>query len=260
MNRNAKPTFADYEIGPDFDRARSQIATPFQYLDIDLTNAGTNVVYPIAGDFIYVDAASTGTATLEINNQYNDPAAPFLIQANFALNAVFKQIKLSWSAQVSKKIRLMYSTGERVIPTSSGVSAVTISGTPTVQLSNGIKDPEQYNLSFKQYTACAALTPETILAPASNTNGAYLLRAKANSYSSGSSLQTAFIAKSSAPTSMTDGDVLDSSLWVTETGWTAVNEINTPIFVPSGIGIYFLTNVAISAGPNSFRSALIKKL
>jgi hypothetical protein len=117
--------FKDYERGPSFDRARSQIATPFQYLDIDLDTATSNQIVNVSGDFLYVDAASTGAVTLELNNQYNDPSAPFYAQPGFGLAALFKQLKLSWSAQPGKFIRLMYSTGDRVVPTNS----TTINGT-----------------------------------------------------------------------------------------------------------------------------------
>jgi hypothetical protein len=119
------PLFNGYEAGPDFDRARSMIATPFQYTDVDLSTAGVNVVLPIAGDFIYLDPAYNGVVTIELNNQYNDAAAPFQANAGWALQAVFKQVKLSWAAQAGKKVRLMYSTGERVVPAFSAQLNVT---------------------------------------------------------------------------------------------------------------------------------------
>lgn len=108
-----------FEQGPSFDRARSQIATPFQYIDIALDAAASNQIVNVAGDFLYVDAGSTGAVTLELNNQYNDPSAPFYVQPGFGLAALFKQLKLSWVSQPGKFVRLMYSTGDRVVPTNS---------------------------------------------------------------------------------------------------------------------------------------------
>lgn len=117
--RDKQRQFNTWENGPDFDRARTQIATPFQYVDIKLDVATVNQIVNISGDFLYVDASSTGSVTLELNNQYNDASAPFYASAGFGLNALFKQVKLSWVAQAGKKVRIMYSTGDKVVPTNS---------------------------------------------------------------------------------------------------------------------------------------------
>jgi hypothetical protein len=117
--REQQRQFNTWENGPDFERARTQIATPFQYVDIALDVATSNQIFNISGDFIYVDASSTGVVTLELNNQYNDASAPFQASPGFGLNALFKQVKLSWAAQVGKKVRILYSTGDKVVPTNS---------------------------------------------------------------------------------------------------------------------------------------------
>lgn len=117
--RDKQRQFNTWENGPDFDRARTQIATPFQYIDIALDVLSVNQLYNISGDFLYVDASSTGSVTLELNNQYNDASAPFYASPGFGLNALFKQVKLSWVAQAGKKVRIMYSTGDKVVPTNS---------------------------------------------------------------------------------------------------------------------------------------------
>lgn len=109
-----EPTF---EKGPDFNRAASQIATPFEYQDFALDTATSNLVVNLSGDFLFCDASSTGIVTLELNNQYNDPAAPFQVSAGFGLNGLFKQVKMTWASQPGKKIRLMWSTGYRIVPT-----------------------------------------------------------------------------------------------------------------------------------------------
>lgn len=117
--RDKQRQFNTWENGPDFDRARTQISTPFQHIDIALDVATANRIVNISGDFLYLDASSTGQVTLELNNQYNDASAPFYASPGFGLNALFKQIKLSWVAQPGKKVRIMYSTGDRVVPTNS---------------------------------------------------------------------------------------------------------------------------------------------
>jgi hypothetical protein len=149
-----EPTF---EKGPNFDRARSMIATPFEYVDIDMSAAGSNQIFNVSGDFLFVDGSSTGVATLEVNNQYNDPAAPFQVQAGFGLQCLFKQIKLSWAAQDGKKLRILYSTGARVVPTN--VMQVSINSAPRSTFVNAQK----------------TVTNASAQLLAGNTNRAYLL-------------------------------------------------------------------------------------
>jgi len=131
------PQAAAWENGPDFSRASSQLASPFEYYDVALDTATSNSILNVSGDFLYVDASSTGIATMEINNQYNDPAAPFLIQSGFAFAGLFKQLKLSWGAQPGKKIRLMYSTGSRIVPTN--VMQIALNSAPRSSFAQSLK-------------------------------------------------------------------------------------------------------------------------
>lgn len=229
--------FNGYEQGPDFDRARSQIATPFQYVDIALDVAASNQVYNVSGDFLYVDASSSGVATLELNNQYNDPSAPFYIQAGFGLNALFKQVKLSWAAQAGKRIRLMYSTGDRVVPTNS----TTINGTVTT-VNNGFS----YGASYKSSTLMAGSTPDLVFNAASNPNGAVIWRGSFISRQGNTASGAAFIAKATAPGTVIDGDVIlaTDSIGVDGVNYNYNGRLETPIRVPAGKGVYYITGFA----------------
>lgn len=135
--------FSKFSPGPDFERAREQIATDFESVDIDLTNAGVNVDLNIGGDYLYLDpdpggimaaggVSIAGFVSIELNNQYASPKAPFFAQAGFAIQALFTRLKLNWPAQPGKKARIMYSTGARVVPTNSqtinGVVSIVDSG------------------------------------------------------------------------------------------------------------------------------------
>lgn len=236
MQRN----FNGYEQGPDFDRARSMIATPFQYVDIALDVAGVNASYNVSGDFLYVDASSTGTATLELNNQYNDPSAPFQISAGFGLQALFKQLKLTWTAQAGKRLRLMYSTGDKVVPTNS----TTISGSVSV-----VQTGYSYTNSHQAYSGMAANTPATIFTPAANVKGAIVVAAQIQTHNpSGVSVM---IAKNAAPASITDGDVILAQL--NSAAYIPASQLQTPIFIAAGLGLYTICNVAET---NGFRAAL----
>lgn len=246
MQRNQHP-FNGLEQGPDFDRARSMIATPFQYVDIALDVAGVNQIFNVSGDFLYVDASSTGVVTLELNNQYNDPSAPFQVSAGFGLQALFKQLKLTWTAQAGKRIRLMYSTGDKVVPTNS----TTISGGVVVSQSGYV-----YASSYKSITALAANTPETVFTPAANVNGATLWRASFVSVNAAFP-SAAFLAKNAAPATILDGDVIVAvdGIAATAAVQLAYGKLEAAIHIPAGKGLYYIASTAEVAA-SVMRSAL----
>lgn len=238
--------FNDYEQGPDFERARTQIATPFQYVDIALDVATANAVYDVSGDFLYVDASSTGVLTLELNNQYNDPAAPFYCQPGFAIQCLFKQIKLSWASQPGKKVRLMYSTGASVVPAFAAVVNIG-SGAVSVVGDVSIKSAGYaYSGAYKSATALAANTPDVVFLPAANVNGAVVYDAGFYfNIASGVSVGACFIAKSSAPGSIIDGDVIcaiDGPGSVTS--FASRGGLRNAVKIPAGKGLYYIAGTA----------------
>lgn len=243
-----EPTF---EKGPDFNRARSQIATPFQYIDIALDVATSNSIVNISGDFLYVDPSSTGIATLELNNQYNDKAAPFYIQSGFALQAMFKQVKLSWAAQAGKFIRLLYSTGDRVVPAFS--AALQITG--SVQVRDG---GDVYDTNHISNANLAANTPQAVFVAAGNTNGILVISARGFGYNAASGSNLVLIAKATAPASITDGSVICSGIWTS----SACSEVDLkrPVIVPAGLGLYWINSIADTSTTPTLRSVLYKNL
>lgn len=98
-----------------------------------------------------------------------------------------------------------------------------------------------YGTAYKSNTALAANTPETILAPASNTNGAIVWKAGFMSHTGGTA-GASILAKSSAPTSTTDGDVIASPesfiLQVGGVSQMCAGKIERPVFISAGKGIY----------------------
>lgn len=233
------------EQGPDFDRARTQIATPFQYIDIPLDTAASNQIYNVSGDFLYLDASSTGTVTLELNNQYNDAAAPFQASAGFGLNALFKQLKISWTAQAGKKVRLMYSTGDRIVPTNS----TTINGTVTTT-DNGVLP----GAVFVSNAALAAGATETVFLPAANVNGAVIHAVDGHTQSAASQI-CALLAKSAAPANYADGRPVCGPAVCTTTGITPgwqPYRLARSIRIPAGLGLYFYSQALENGAP--FRS------
>jgi hypothetical protein len=112
---------------PSFDRARLGLYTPFRLEKINLGDAaGASAlgdVRNIAGDFLYIDPASThlaGSMTIEMNDATSSDLAPMTANPGFATNAVFKQVKFRYTTQPGKIAFVLYSTGYSVIPTFSG--------------------------------------------------------------------------------------------------------------------------------------------
>jgi hypothetical protein len=243
------PNWNDYSQGPDFDRARIGIATPFQYYDIDLTTAAENRMIDISGDFLYFDTADgfDGIITLELNNEHNAPLAPFTGRQGFALNALFKRIKCSWAAQPGKKVRIMYSTGERVIPALTG----TIDVTNTVQTD---VEPRVYGSAYKSYVELAANTPDTVFTQAANVNGAIVHRCHffhANGGGAGC-VNVGFYSRTAPPASPVDGDYIcgvDSASGVSSAAAAYTGKLETAIYIPPGKGLWFISEL-----PETFAS------
>jgi len=262
--RGTPPKFHDYETGTDFDRARSQIATPFLSITLALDTAQTTpLVLPISGDFLYFDAnASQGNVTLEVNNQYADQEAPFYCQPGFALHAEFKQVKLTWTAQVGKVCRILYSTGQQVIP--AFAAQISLAGTSNVQAPSapgtslgfavspfGIT----YGASYKSNTALAANTADTVFIAASNVNGAIIWDASFYTATSGAwSIGVGFVAKNAAPSTIIDGDViLGPTSGPSGAGYPISGKLNQPVRIAPGKGLYFINS---SAETSAYRSVL----
>lgn len=114
----------------------------------------------------------------------------------------------------------------------------------------------RYASSYKSNTALAANTAETVFSAASNTLGAWVWTANFmhNVVAPGS----AFVAKTSAPTTVLDGDViLSGDTTAYNANYYESGSLKTPIFIPAGKGLYFI-NTALAAG--AMRSCLFTLL
>lgn len=232
----------------DFERARQQISTPFDYLDVDLSIARDNEILQCAGDFLYIDLVSSGEATLELNNQHEAQKAPFHVIKGFALNATFKQLKFSNVAQAGAMMRIMFSTGDRVTPATSQTQ---ISGNVTT-----LEDGLVYGASFKSNAALAANTPEVVFTAGSNPNGAVVYDARFITTKAGGIC--ALLAKATAPTSVTDGDcILSPDYYQNAANVQDAGKLIKPIKIPAGKGLYFIDSGAQTL---AMRSVLYKLL
>lgn len=249
--KNPPPSFNGYEQTTDFERARTQFSTPFDYLDVALDNAISNLTLPIAGDFLYIDTAFDGIATIELNNEHSAPKAPFKVQAGWAIQAIFKQVKFSCAAQTGKKIRFMFSTGERVVPANS--ASVVISNTITT-----IEDGFTYGSNYKSVTALGINAPDTIFTPGANLNGAVVEYASFLSIGAAGTYGS-ILAKSSAPVSNIDGDVIVPTQDFAGFGASYIQKglMQKPVKIAAGKGLYF---IASTAETSAMRSVLYNLL
>ena len=102
----------------------------FTYFDRSLTAGLTDVIIESPGDFLYIDQASTGVVSVELNMRQGGTLAPILLAAGGSIECDFASIKLTASAQLGKTVRIVVGNGARiksggtVNPSSNVVSVV----------------------------------------------------------------------------------------------------------------------------------------
>jgi hypothetical protein len=236
------PKWRGYEPpASDFERARTLLATPFQQWNLDLTNAGDQVLDGVSGDFLYVDTdpvSSNGVATLQLNVQQDAPVAPFYIQPGFAIAAVFKRIRVTWSAQPGKKLRLLFSTGERVVPANS--AQVNIVNTVPVQ-----DQGYTYGVAFRSTTAMGvANTPENIWTAGANLAGAVVWDAEIAFENAVVHTFETLLAKATAPATVIDGDVILQVALPVANQPVNSQKLQRPVRIAAGKRLDRIANVA----------------
>jgi hypothetical protein len=124
--------FSGFERGPDFDRARTRVATRLQGITIDFATPcpAEGVVFNVAGDFLYLDLQSTDSVYVELNSDSPNISPAVELSPGTGVDALFSSIRVYWQA-TSGTALLVYATGDRIRPQSS---ATTIVGTTDVNL------------------------------------------------------------------------------------------------------------------------------
>lgn len=224
----AGPEYNDYEqpAPGEFYRARSQIVTMWRKVTIDLSVAESNHIEEVTGDFIYCDMSSTGTlATVEFNNQMADEAGGFQANGGWWHRGPFTRLKLSWTAQPGRFVKLLYSTGLEV-DAGLGLVQVTQQGNP-------------YGAANSGNALIPAGGTVQIFSAAQNVNGAVLWNAQMLTGSLAANL-LALMAKATAPTSSADGDAY---LFASAAAGSFANGplLPMPIRVPAGKGLFIFS-------------------
>lgn len=86
----------------------------FTYFDRSLSSGLTDVIIESPGDFLYIDQASTGVVSVELNMRQGGTLAPILLAAGGSIECDFASIKLTASAQLNKTVRIVVGNGARI--------------------------------------------------------------------------------------------------------------------------------------------------
>jgi hypothetical protein len=109
------------------------------------------------------------------------------------------------------------------------------------------EDVIRYATSYKTATVGAANTAVNIFTAAANTNGAVIWAATIIT-SAGAAVCATLLAKATAPASTIDGDVYLAAAAAAAT-IAASAELQNPVFVPAGLGLYHICDVLETAKP-----------
>lgn len=172
--RNNEPQFPGLrQSNTDFGAVKSQLQTLPHHIDINLSKARTNgsdcLMLDIVGNNILIDAASTGFATIEFQNESFISDAPIFVTPGFTASFPFTRLKISNTQQNGKTLRLIYG-----VDTSFGQSQVSIVGSAGVHYDGQPFDPANVTGgSFGINGFCNgqinALSYRTLIAPTFNT-------------------------------------------------------------------------------------------
>lgn len=234
----------------NFQRVRDgRNALPF-YFDLDLSSArsvaaGTHFIANVAGDSFYADANPVdGNCVVHFQDTNLDRAAvPFYVSPGFIANVPFTQLLFENTAQPGKKIRIAYGVDIDFQPGSVAQIALTIGATSLQRYPYY----DEYSSAYGSIALAVANTPETIVAPASNTNGIIVWSGNFKASSGTVTHTAAFLAKSGvAPTTVVDGDTIIAETYNANTNSISGpfgGVLNRPIRIAAGKGLYYISNV-----------------
>lgn len=207
-------------------------------------SAGQSINIPAVGDYFRVQS-STGAIDVTIDGV---GTLPDLLNGQGIKNIPFGRLTIKDKSGAANAGVILVAFEEFIDNRTYGVNDLS-AGTL-----NTLRQPLAATGSFASTTTLAAAAVETVLAPASNINGAIILTGQMTVYTGSTNLVT----KTSAPTSGIDGEVIATVL---NTAGGAIPQANTliqtPQFVPAGRGIYFYCVTAENTGYRNCRFRLL---
>jgi hypothetical protein len=206
--------------------------------------ARTAIQVKLTGNMFYVDQAPDVGHAYVIFEGVQDETGPLVrpaiyVQPGYLAKVPFANLRLAWPAQPGKVLRIIYGTDIDMLPSLNG--QVAISGAV-----NAVNYGMPYQGAYRSVTPMALNTPDTIFSPGANGSGAVIWAASFSSYAAASDPIPTFLAKTSAPASNIDGDVLllPGTIFSGGAGgpfaYTAL--LANPIFVPAGKGLYYIVS------------------
>lgn len=209
--------------------------------------AGTALILQLQGNVFYADPlydlsgnSVAGIARVHFQDVNINPTGGFFtVQPQFICRLPFTQLAIENYAQAGKYLQITYGWDLDLEP---GLSAlVQISGTV-----NSALQPYSYQAAYASITNLAANTPTTIFGPGANLNGATVWDAEFWTGGAGF-INAAFLAKTSAPASVIDGDPIAISTTSSGNAATAgyqSGRIMRPVSIAAGKGLYFIAATA----------------
>lgn len=234
-------------------------------------SAGETKVFYLSGSYFeLIDCANAVDVLLTDRSGGQRARMIGAAQTHHVKNTPYEVVQItSASAQT---IRFAYGSGEAGTRNTAGsvsvLNAVDISAASLAALEStdinaaslaAMKQPLQSTGNFKSNSALAAATPETVFTAAANVAGAIVLTAGYTIYGNATWTWAVFIAKATAPASVTDGEVLCSPLVqnIASTNYTESGQIPGAQYLPPGVGLYFITSGAALGGVRHARYRLL---
>ena len=221
------------------------------YFDVALDTArsvaaNTQQVFNISGNSFYIDAnPNDGNGVVHFQDtNFDRGPVPLYVSPGTIFTIPFTQILLENTAQAGKKIRICYGIDVDFQPGSVSQIAVTNAGGFT-----SVR-PEAPTSNWNNNSLLVLNTPVTVFTPGSNTNGVILLSAYGKDALAADAAQV-FIAKSSAPVSTTDGDVICANVMGASN--YSSNSLPMAARIAAGQGLYYISSLGGSA--TGYRSA-----
>lgn len=226
------------------------ITVPFQ--------AGESKLFAISGQYFELIDATNPIDVLLSDVNGAQRGVMRSAEASFNLkNTEFATVQLT--SATTQTIRFAYGTGEAGTRRAAG--AVSIVGTVPVDVSSSI--PLALNAGTIQSLGTPLIpnarnnliapivggAPQALFLPAENINGAVLLQGGFYMHQSSVSVRGAVIAKTSPPTSITDGDVVIPMELSNITGnsISAMGTLKIPQFIRPGLGLYIIGDANVSS-------------
>lgn len=146
------------------------------------------------------------------------------------------------------------------------LDAATLAALESIDLNaatvNSLTRPGRTTGSFSSQGALAANTALQVFAAASNPNGAIILSAGSSDYSASGHAPVALISNATVPANPTDGDVYGVAVSGSPNAASQHGGFNiqTPMLVPAGHGLYFISGVATTGSNFSLKHCRYKLL